>query len=308
MMTRQPLAMLVAAAFACSVAAGAPARADDVACIAASEQSLTLRQQGKLHDALKQAAACAAEGCPAEVKDECARRVASLGAAMPTLILAAKDGAGGDLYDVKVSLDGAPLAGSLDGRPLAIDPGAHTFVFEAARQPPLEKKLVLREGEKDRLETVVIGPVPPPAPAAPPTSLVPGVAPPPPPPAPSSHWSTRRWLGLAAAGAGVVGLGIGAAFAAAAISGQNREKADCPAAGCGSTAESQATNDYDSAKRSANASTIAFVAGGVLVGAGAVLWLTAPASEAMPASASARMGLAPAVFGEARGIRLVGEF
>jgi hypothetical protein len=290
-----------------------PAWADantDVACIAASEQSLTLREQGKLHEALKQAAACAAETCPAEVKEECTRRVASLGTAMPTLILAAKDASGGDLYDVKVSLDGAPLVSTLDGRPLAIDPGAHTFVFEAAGATPYEKKLVLREGEKDRRETVVLGPPSATAPGAAPPLLRTPAAPPPlatvPEAGGTSSWSTARWLGLAAAGAGVVGLGIGAAFGALALSSQNREKADCAAAGCGSAAASKASTDYNAAKRNADASTIAFVAGGVLVAAGAVLWFTAPAAEGAPAST--RVGLGPAFLGDARGIRLVGEF
>ena len=44
-----------------------PARADEAACIAASEAALTLRQQGKLHEALKQLAVCSEAGCSSEV-------------------------------------------------------------------------------------------------------------------------------------------------------------------------------------------------------------------------------------------------
>ena len=146
--------------------------ADDAACIAASEQALTLRTQGKLHDALKQLAVCSDQACPDEVKTECTRRIDAVDAAMPTLVLVAKDGAGNDLSAVKVTMDGVSLMESLDGRPLSLDPGEHAFRFETAGQPPVEKKLVLREGDKERHETVVLGPprsaafLPPPVAAA----------------------------------------------------------------------------------------------------------------------------------------------
>jgi hypothetical protein len=289
-----------------AISVEAPARADDAACIAASEQSLSFRQAGKLHDALRAAATCAAEGCPAEVHDECARRVASLGAAMPTLILAAKDASGGDLYDVKVSLDGAPLVGSLDGRPIAIDPGAHTFLFEVAGQPPVERKLVLREGEKDRRETVVLGAAPAPTPPVSTPSTTSVVLTPPRPVEPPPSWGPRHWLAVAVAGAGIVGVGVGGVLGTMAISSKNREIKDCPQAGCAPSSHAQAKNDYDTAQRDATGSTIAFVAGGVLLAAGAVLWITAPRAET--AAASARVGVAPALLGSGRGIGVVGEF
>ena len=52
-----------------------------------------MRQHGKLHESLERLAACADASCPDEVKAECARRIDDVNAAMPTLILAAKDGA-----------------------------------------------------------------------------------------------------------------------------------------------------------------------------------------------------------------------
>jgi hypothetical protein len=271
-----------------------PALADDAACIAGAEQSLASRKEGKLHEALRQLATCAAAGCPAEVKAECARRIAEVDAAMPTLILAAKDGAGNDLHDVKVSMDGAPLLATLDGRPVAIDPGAHTFRFELAGQAPVEKNLVLLEGDKDRRESVVIGPVVAHPPEQPPAT-----------PPPSPGWSTGRVVGLIVGGAGVVGLGVGAIFGAFALSSQNREKSDCPDPSCSPLGRKQASADYDTAKSDATGSTIAFVAGGALVAAGAVLWLTAPRSEGAP-EPTPRLGLAPALRGS--GVRLVGEF
>jgi hypothetical protein len=276
-----------------SIASAGLARADVAACIDASEKSLALRKNGKLHAALQQLAACADASCPDEVKSECSRRIAEIDAAMPTLILAAKDGSGDDLYDVKVTMDGAPLASSLDGRSMAIDPGEHAFTFEAAGQPPLEKNLVLREGEKDRREVVTIGPVPPtPQPA--PTGSTPALAAQAPPE--PSFWTTQRTLAVVTGGLGVVGLGLGAWFGGFAVSAQNREKSDCPAAGCSGYAQAQ--EDYNTAKTDATASTVSLIAGGALAAAGTVLWLTAPAP----------VRVAPAVGTSAVGLTVVGGF
>jgi hypothetical protein len=268
-----------------AVLAAPAARADVAACIAASESSLSLRQQGKLHESLHQLAICADTSCPDEVKAECARRIEAVNAAMPTLILAAKDGAGNDLSDVRVSMDGAPLVSTLDGRPQSIDPGEHVFVFEQAGQAPVEKRLVLREGERDRREEVVIGPAPPPV----------GNPPPAPAPPPAGGWTPQRTLAVVGGGLGLVGVGLGTSWGLYAISSQNREKSDCPSPS--SCNHPQASEDYTTARQDATASTVAFVAGAAFLAAGAVLWFTAPSVRVAPA-ASARGG----------GLLLVGDF
>ena len=302
---------LFAACFAAVTLAPASALADDAACIAASEQSLTLRQSGHLHEALKELADCAATACPDEVKAECARRIEAIGAVMPTLVLGATDRSGNDLSAVEVTMDGAPLVAALDGRPIAVDPGAHLFHFEMAGQPPVEKTWVVREGEKDRRETVVLGPppaVPAVVPAAPPSA-------PAPPPLPALHpssvpqpaWPTQRVIAVAAGAAGVVGLAVGTVFAVYASSAQHDEKSDCRAAGCAGFAQS--TEDYDTAKTNATGATIAFAAGGVLAASAIVLWVTAPSPQGATAAPNARrIDVAPAFFGSSRGLVLRGEF
>jgi len=287
-------AWLVASGVVCTAGLASPAAAaDDAACIASSEQALSLRKGGQLRDALKQLAVCADPGCPAEVRAECERRVDEVKAAQPTLVLGARDGAGNDLYDVKISVDGTLLASALDGRPLVLDPGEHTFTFEAAGQPPVEKKLVLREGEKERHESVVIGPV---------------VAPPPvvPPPAATSNWSTRKTLAVVGAGVGIVGIALGSGWGAYAISSQNREKSDCSKSACPNPR--QATADYNTATQDATASTVAFVVGGILVATGAVLWLTAPKQSDGAAPPSGSLRVAPTVGANGGGLVLIGGF
>jgi hypothetical protein len=280
------------------------AAADDAACIAASEQEITLRKQGKLHAALSQLAACADAACPAEVKAHCAQEIDAIGSVMPTVVFAAKDGGGNDLFSVKVTMDGAPLVEALDGRPVAVDPGEHTFRFEMAGQPPVDRKLVIREGEKNRNESVVLGPA---AVVAPPPPRVP----PSPAPAPST-WSTPKTLAVVSGGVGVVGVGLGIVFGLYASSAQSREKSDCPSAGCVGLAQS--TEDYDTAKKDATGSTIAFVAGGVLLAGGVVLWLTAPkgagasSDKGAPPVSVGGIRLSPAMIGSGGGLVLGGDF
>jgi hypothetical protein len=261
------------------------AAADDDACIAASQVSLTLRYEGKLHDAIKQLAVCADPSCPDVVKAECTRRLDVARRAMPSLVLAAKDGAGNDLTVVAVTMDGTPLLSTLDGQALSIDPGEHTFRFEVRGQSPVEKKLILREGEKDRNEVVVLGPPPP---AARPT-------------APSPSWSTNKTLALVSAGVGVVGVGLGFFFGAYAKSSQNQENT-CVASSCN---PAQSQEDYLTAKQNATASTVSLIVGAAFVAGGAVLWLTAPSPNRGRSAARARsLSLAPTVLG-ARGGGLV---
>ena len=260
-----------------------PARADVASCISASESALALRKQGHLRASLEQLAVCADSACPVEVRSDCVHRVDDVRAALPTLILAAKDAAGNDVIDVKVTLDGAPLAGALDGRAISLDPGEHTFTFLAAGRPVVEKKLVLHEAEKDRRETVVIPtaagaspPLPPPVPAQPPSS-----------------WSTSKTLAIIAAGVGVVGVGVGAGLGLSAKSSQNNEKSECPAAGCADHA--QAVSDYNSAHQDGIASTIAFGAGAAFIVAGLVLWFTAPTAQDRGTASAVRFRVLPVI-------------
>ena len=271
------------------------ANADDSACIASSEQAIELRKQGRFHDALKQLALCADTSCPTEVSSECTRRIAGVDAAMPTLILAARDGMGNDLYDVKVTMDDAPLLNRLDGRSLAIDPGEHSFHFEAPGGPPLDLKIVLLEGEKGRRESVVIGAIPPKASAsASPAASVPA----------GSAWSTQRTLAVVGAGVGVVGLAVGAIFGGLTLSEKNAEASGCGTAACYPTAR----DHYDNAVTDGTASTVAFIAGGVFAITGAVLWFTSPSQSQYSSTAKGRIHLVPALGARSGGALLQGSF
>jgi len=258
------------------------ARADDPtlsACIAANEASIQRRSEHKLVDARAQSQKCATDACPALLRGACAKRIAQIDAALPTIAFDVKD-ATGAVVAVTVSMDGHPLPDAPPGTALPADPGEHRFTFEVAGQPPVDRTIVLREGEHDRHEPVVVVLAPPsPAPAPLPVTPAPG------PDAGSSRWSTQKTLAVVASGAGVAGIAVGSVFALMARSSWSASQNECPSsANCLHYA--QAVNDHDAAASSATVATIAVAAGAAALAAGAVLWFTAPRAETGKAPAS----------------------
>jgi hypothetical protein len=75
-------------------------------------------------------------------------------AVLPSVVPGAKDRRGRDVVEVKLSVDGKVVTETLDGKPLAVDPGVHTFHFETKGAPPVDEKVVVRQGEKNRILTV----------------------------------------------------------------------------------------------------------------------------------------------------------
>lgn len=110
---------------------------------------------------------CASERCPGVVRKDCADWLAAVEARLPSISIHARDAAGRDLTEVRVSEGGRLLVERLDGRSIALDPGARTFRFSAPGAPDVTLELLLREGEKDRLVDVVLGAAAPSASAGP---------------------------------------------------------------------------------------------------------------------------------------------
>lgn len=132
---------------------------EKAACVAAYGDGQKARDEGKLRAAKAAFEVCAAEACPEVTKKDCTVWYGEVEAALPSLSFAAKDGAGGDLTEVSVTMDGEALATRLDGKAIPVDPGTHTFRFEKAGEAPVVRELLVREGEKARKLEVVIGAV-----------------------------------------------------------------------------------------------------------------------------------------------------
>jgi hypothetical protein len=144
-----------AAVFLAAVTRPAPARADDTGeCIAASESAQSLRDAHSLLQAREKLALCTRDVCPGPIRQDCIDLRAKVDAAMPSVVLRAKNAQGDDVTEGRVLCDGAPLATVLDGKAIAIDPGQHVLRVELPGEPPVERKVVVGEGEKDRLVVI----------------------------------------------------------------------------------------------------------------------------------------------------------
>jgi hypothetical protein len=134
------------------LAAAHPALADlapevKKACHEAYEQGQRLKRAGRLKDARAAFLVCSRDPCPSAFQPECVSWLDEAEKALPSVVPRV---AHGDtlLTDVRISMDGVLLADKLDGREISIDPGEHTFRVEAPGYRPIEKRLLLVEGDK----------------------------------------------------------------------------------------------------------------------------------------------------------------
>lgn len=124
------------------------ARADARACSDALDRGQARRSEGKLLEATKMLLGCDDPACPPLVRQECSRVMGEAQAAIPSVIVGARD-AKGDVVDARVTIDGVRST-SLDGRPIRVDPGPRTIRFERTDGSVAETRVLLREGEKNR--------------------------------------------------------------------------------------------------------------------------------------------------------------
>lgn len=243
------------------------AQADESpSCPDAYTRAQTLRNDHKLLDARAALRICVQPTCKDFIVKGCTTWLAQVEASMPSVVPVATDASGNDLPGVKVSMDGAPLLEKIDGRSVDVDPGTHTFAFEASDGTKGEKQVVVAEGEKGKRIAVTLGsPAPTPAAATAREPVTTSSGPP---------WKT---IGLVTAGVGVVGLAVGSVFGAMAAGG-------CSNSVCATQA------DKNKAGTNADLSTGFFVAGGVLAASGVTMWLLAPKKSSMQVSPSAMNG------------------
>lgn len=119
-------------------------------CIAASEQGQRARVAGKLTEAKDRFAVCAREVCPQVVRQDCATWQDEVGKSLPTVSIGFRDAEGHDILDVKISVDGKLVTDHLDGKSFPVDPGTHVFRADDGVHPPVEERVLVKEGEKAR--------------------------------------------------------------------------------------------------------------------------------------------------------------
>lgn len=256
--------------------ASATATADDKAvCLSASLEAQTLRDAHKLIEAREKLAVCAHPKCPPVVAKDCVTWLGEVEKLVPTVVVSAKDAAGEDLDEVKVTVDGRALIDKLDGFAVPLNPGARLFHFAGRDGATLDQQVMVKDGQKYQAVAIVL------------TKGTLGVEVPPP-PAPENALSSTmpplRLAGLLTGGVGVVGVVVGSVFGLLTIGARNSQQSDCAtASNCANRA--QAISDHSTMTNDGAISTVAFVVGGVLFGGGGAMYLLGGrSSEPSPAT------------------------
>jgi hypothetical protein len=328
-----------------TVDAGKPVDDPMQACLAAGQKALDLEKLGKLLDARTQLALCAAPACGQYVSPACQKRIQDITVKLPSIILLPRDSEGSELQGVQVTIDGSETR-TLDGKPVTLDPGAHTFRFEAVGLRPSERTYVLVEGAQGRQEQVIVGvtEAPPadaaapaaapedvtPAPAAdaaptPAAEATPAAAPPEPTPVAATPVPTERTSfdrssesvpgggnkvpAFVVGGVGVLGVAVGSVLGAMAFSDWSSSQSDCHSTMCTANLRPRAVHEHDSAKTEAAGSTVGFAVGGVALVAAAYLFFNPPGQERTKMERSkAPVAVEPSVSPAYAGLSLHGAF
>jgi hypothetical protein len=136
-------------------ASARPAAADAKTCIRAHSTGQRESKAGHLRLASQLFTTCGSdETCPDQLRKECAEFLESVKRTIPTVIFSVLDETGADVSSARVFSGDDPLADSLDGRAIEIDPGKYHLRFVLSGGETLITDVVIREGEKDRLVQV----------------------------------------------------------------------------------------------------------------------------------------------------------
>lgn len=211
---------------------------------------------------LNAAAAYKATNRP-EWETKARERAEILSRALPRLVIAVPDA-----VSARITRDGSAVVASELGVAIPVDPGKHVVAAEAEGRAPFRAEVSVAAGATETVR-VVLGRASPEAPPAAsartetPEAETPGA------------W--RRPTGLVLGGVGVAGLVLGSVAGLVALERHDVSMKDCPESG--PCASARALDANATAHDWATVSTASFVAGGVLLAAGAVLWLTAPKKD-----------------------------
>jgi hypothetical protein len=127
-------------------------------CVAAYEAGQRLRIEGKLLGARESLLICAQPSCPSVVTGDCGQWLAEIDTTIPSIVVGVRTPDGKDLLEVTVSVDGAIMRTSIDGKPIPLDPGAHKLKAEADGFLPYEETFVAQQGDKHRKVAITLKP------------------------------------------------------------------------------------------------------------------------------------------------------
>jgi hypothetical protein len=216
-----------------------------------------------------------------------ASRAAALEARLPKLTVKVDPRAPSPGFEVV--RDGQPIAASLYGVEVPIDPGEHRVDARAPGKLPWSQTVSAAEGAVASVEVPVLQDAP----------LAPGASAPAVASDPSSELtagsdsdgsSVQPLVGIIVGAAGVVVIGVGTIFGASAMSKKDDADKRCEAAGTpgASCADARGVELNGEAQDAATLANVFVIGGAALAITGVVLYLTAPAEDAGTAHVALR--------------------
>jgi hypothetical protein len=220
-------------------------------------------------------------------RDDSAKRAQALEPRVPKLAIALSPHVAG----ATVTSNGADVTSTIDV-PTPVDLGSYTLVAHAPGYADAHATAtVADEGKTVTVTLKLVATTPPPLATEPPP-VTPGAGAPvaevavTPQVEPVNPAHARHVLALSIGGAGVALVATGLVFGELASSKLSAAKSICPDLACSNASDlASATADTNAAKTRGDVSTALVIAGVAAIGAGVVLWVTAPSAESTGPSA-----------------------
>jgi hypothetical protein len=119
-------------------------------CLRAHEQAQETRKASKFSEARKLLRACSQDACPGLIRADCVPWLADLDHVYPTVVFDAYV-EGRQARVAHAYIDGKLATDRIDGKPVELDPGEHTFRIEVPDFSPSEQTIVILEGPDPRV-------------------------------------------------------------------------------------------------------------------------------------------------------------
>ncbi|MEO6420434.1 MAG: hypothetical protein ABIP39_13540 [Polyangiaceae bacterium] len=188
-------------------------------------------------------------------------RATALDAIAPRLTIAVGPWAADAHFEVTV--DGVSLPAASWNHPQSLDAGKHAVAASAPGKKPFDAQVVLQDGNGSEVKIPELESKPAPLPVV----IKPDEK-------PVDQGSGQRRTAVIAGGIGLVGVVVGASAGVLSLMKHGQAKGKC--ANFSACPDAQGRSDWNTATDAGTVSTIGFIAGGVGLAAGAVLYLTAP--------------------------------
>ncbi len=219
-------------------------------------------------------------------KQAASKRREALRASLGWIALSVRE----DITLLELSIDDEPLDPRVAlGKPLAADPGTHRIAMRTARQATSSNTLTVMAGETITLAPTFAVSEPPPRAAEPPAAAATtSLASRPPLEPAAKRGGPQRSVAVVVGAVGVAGLALGGASGIFSLASHGTAVDRCPDPTACSTDEG--VDSWRRATTAGTISTIGLAAGGALVVAAVVLWVTAPTQTSRTARTTWDLG------------------